>query len=230
MTVKIDNKRGFIIMIMAYIRPDKNFDAAGEQIQQIKSYAIANNFIIDDEFVDHISQNKLLAERVHVTDYFQSRTKSTLIIYDVWVLSTNIQDLVQMFSCLLKHEFTVHFIKQSVIISQHTNVMLVLGLIDQFRQKLESESTRVVGRPKGSRSNSKFDKYISEILVYLREEKSVSAIARLLNVSRSSLKDYIESRELKQVAFGSLLPHAPDNAEEQVINTIVCPNENNGEN
>ncbi len=217
-------------MIMAYIRPDKNFDAAGEQIQQIKSYAIANNFIIDDEFIDHISQNKPLSQRVHVTDYFQSHTKSTLIIYDVWVLSTNIKDLVQMFSCLLKHEFTVHFIKQSVIISQHTNVMLVLGLIDQFRQKLESESTRVVGRPKGSRSNSKFDKYISEILVYLREEKSVSAISRLLNVSRSSLKDYIVSRELKQVAFGSLLPKSPENAEEQVINTIVCPNENNGEN
>jgi len=48
-------------------------------------------------------------------------------------------------------------------------------------------------------------------------------MARLMNVSRSSLKDYIESRELKQVAFGSLLPQAPENAEEQVINTIICP-------
>ncbi|MFK5938389.1 MAG: recombinase family protein [Sulfurimonas sp.] len=217
-------------MIMAYIRPDKYFDATGEQLQQLKAYAIAKNLVVDDEFIDHTSQNKSLAERVHVTDYFQSHTKSTLIIYDVWVLSTNIQDLVQMFSCLLKHEFIVHFIKQSVIISQHSNVMLVLGLIDQFRQTLESESKRVIGRPKGSRSNSKFDQYISDILIYLRERKSVSEISRLLGVSRSSLKDYIESRELKQVAFGSLLPEAPEDAEKQVIDTIVCPNENNGEN
>ena len=228
--MKINNKRGLIVMIMAYIRPDKNFDAAGEQLQQIKSYAIAKNLVIDDEFIDHISQNKLLNERTHVTDYFQSHTKSTLVIYDVWVLSTNIQDLVQMFSCLLKHEFIVHFIKQSVIISKHSNVMLVLGLIDQFRQTLESESKRVIGRPKGSRSNSKFDQYISDVLIYLREKKSVSEISRILGVSRSSLKDYIESRELKQVAFGSLLPDSPEDAEEQVINTIVCPNENSGEN
>jgi hypothetical protein len=49
-------------------------------------------------------------------------------------------------------------------------------------------------------------------------------MARLLNVSRSSLKDYIESRELKLVAFGSLLPQAPENAEKQVIDKITCPN------
>ena len=221
--------REFFVMTMAYIRPDKNFDAAGEQLQQIKSYAIAMNLVIDDEFIDHISQNKPLSDRVHVTDYFQSHIKSTLIIYDVWVLSTNIQDLVQMFSCLLKHEFIVHFIKQSVIISQQSDVMLVLGLIDQFRQTLQSETQRVIGRPKGSKSNSKFDQYINDILLYLREKKSVSEISRLLGVSRSSLKDYIESRELKQVAFGSLLPESPVNAEEHVINTIVCPNENIGE-
>jgi len=33
----------------------------------------------------------------------------------------------------------------------------------------------------------------------LKDGKSVSAIARELNVSRSSLKDYIESRNLKQM-------------------------------
>ena len=49
-------------------------------------------------------------------------------------------------------------------------------------------------------------------------------MARILNVSRSSLKDYIESRELKQVAFGSLVPQAPDDAQEQIINSIVCSN------
>ena len=212
-------------MTLAYIRPDKNFDAAGEQLQHINSYAISNNLTIDDEFIDYTSQNKLLHERINVTDYFQSKSKSTLIIYDMWVLSTNVQDLVQMFSCLLKHEFSVHFIKQSVIMTRQSNVMLVLGLIDQFRQILENESKRVIGRPKGSKSNSKCDKHIGEILTHIKENKSVSEIARTLGVSRSSLKDYIESRELKQVAFGSLLPKAPLDAEEQVINTITCPNQ-----
>jgi len=164
-----------------------------------------------------------LSERTDVTAYFQSKQESTLLIYDVWVLSTDMEDLVQMFSCLLRNKFSVHFIKQSVVITQESSVMLVLGLIDHLRQILQSESKRVIGRPKGSKSSSKFDVYISDIITYIKEKKSVSEMARILNVSRSSLKDYIESRELKQVAFGSLLLEVPQDAEAQVINTIVCP-------
>ena len=211
-------------MVLAYIRPDKYFDAAHDQLQQINSYAISHGLVIDDEFIDQTSQNKRLVERTSVTKYFQSKSNATLLVYDVWVLSTNMEDLVQMFSCLLKNKFNVHFIKQSVVISEQSSVMLVLGLIDQLRQTLQGESKRVIGRPKGSKSNSKFDVYINEIISYIKEKKSVSEMARVLNVSRSSLKDYIESRELKQVAYGSLLPVAPDDAEEQVINTITCPN------
>ncbi len=211
-------------MVIAYIRPDKNFAPAHEQLQMINSYAIANNLTIDDEFVDYISQNKRLDERGDVTRYFQSKREVTLLIYDVWVLATDMEDLIQIFSCLLKNEFSIHFIKQSVIITQQSSVMVVLGLMDQLRQKLQSESKRVIGRPKGSRSNSKFDIYISDIITFIQDGKSVSEMARVLNVSRSSLKDYIESRELKQIAFGSLLPKVPKDAEEQVIKTITCPN------
>ena len=211
-------------MTIAYIRPDKHFDAAFDQLQVINSYAISKNIIIDDEFVDQTSQNRRLSARTHVTEYFQNRPKSTLLIYDVWVLSTNMEDLIQMFSCLFKNEFSVHFIKQSVIISKQSSVMLVLGLIDQLRKQMQDESKKVIGRPKGSRSSSKFDKYIGDIITYIKEKKSVSEMARLLDVSRSSLKDYIESRELKQVAFGSLLPQESVDAEEKVINTITCPN------
>ena len=212
-------------MNIIYVRPDKNFDAAFEQLQLINAYAVSHKLTIDDEFVDHVSQNKRLDERLHVTEYFQSKKRNTLLVYDVWVLSTNIEDLIQMFSCLLKNEFSVHFIKQSVIISSNSSVMLVLGLIDQLRQILQNESKKVVGRPKGSKSNSKFDRYINEIVEYIKEKKSVSEMARSLGVSRSSLKDFIESRELKQVAIGSLLPIVPENAEQKVINTILCPNE-----
>jgi hypothetical protein len=92
---------------------------------------------------------------------------------------------------------------------------------------MQSESKRVIGRPKGSKSSSKFDMYINEIVSFIKDKKSVSEMARILNVSRSSLKDFIQSRELKQVAGGSLLPKTPENAEQQVIDTISCPNKLN---
>jgi DNA invertase Pin-like site-specific DNA recombinase len=210
-------------MIIAYIRPDKNFLAAHEQLQHINAYALANSIVIDEEFVDHTSQNKRLEERTNVTKYFQAHQDSTLLVYDVWVLSTNMEDLIQMVSCLMKNNYKVHFVKHSVIMSQASSAMLILGLMDQLRQKMQANAKRVIGRPKGSKSSSKFDMYISEVLQYIKEGKSVSEMARILNVSRSSLKDYIESRELKQVAFGSLVPEVSENAEEIVINTIVCP-------
>jgi DNA invertase Pin-like site-specific DNA recombinase len=222
--MKFKNKRSLIVkMIVAYVRPDKFFDAAHDQLQLINSYAISKNIVIDDEFIDQTSQNKRLVDRTHVTSYFQNRPNSTLLVYDIWVLSTNMEDLIQMFNCLFKNNYSIHFIKQSVIISRQSSVTLTLGLIDQLRQHMQNESKKVIGRPKGSKSNSKFDKYINEIISYIREEKSVSEMARLLEVSRSSLKDYIESRELKQVAFGSLLPKTPEDAEAQLINKIVCP-------
>ncbi len=212
-------------MVMAYIRPDKNFIAVHEQLQHINSYATMNELIIDDEFIDYTSQNKRLANREEVAHYFQSHNMATLLVYDVWVLTTNMEDLIQMFSCLLKNDIKVHFIKQSVIMSQSSNNMLTLGLMDQLRKTLQNESKKLIGRPKGSKSGSKFDVFINEIVAFIKEEKSVSEMARLLRVSRSSLKDYIESRELKQVAFGSLIHEMPMDAEEQVINTIECPNE-----
>ncbi|MEN4046781.1 MULTISPECIES: recombinase family protein [Sulfurimonas] len=210
-------------MTIAYIRPDKNFLSAHEQLKYINSYTTTNNLVVDDEFVDYISQNKRLEDRINVTSYFQSKEEAILLIYDVWVLTTNMEDLIQMVSCLLKNKYKVHIIKHSVIISQESSAMLILGLMDQLRQKLKNDAKRMIGRPKGSRSSSKFDIYLNEIIEYIREKKSVSEMARLLNVSRSSLKDYIESRELKQIASGSLLTHTQEDAEAQVINTIVCP-------
>ena len=210
-------------MTIAYIRPDKHFDAAFDQLQLINSYAVSKNITIDDEFVDQTSQNKRLTDRTHVTQYFQNKPNSTLLVYDVWVLSSDIEDVVQMFSCLFKNNYKIHFIKQSVIISKQSDVMLVLGLIDQLRKRMQNEDKKVIGRPKGSRSSSKFDIYINDIITYIKEKKSVSEMARLLGVSRSSLKDYIESRELKQVAFGSLLPQEPVDAQEQIISKIICP-------
>ena len=55
-------------------------------------------------------------------------------------------------------------------------------------------------------------------------------MARILNVSRSSLKDYIESRELKSLAFGSLITQTIESSEEDLINSIICPNEVKEEN
>jgi len=223
MMVKIKKWEVSSSMAISYIRPDKYFDGAFEQLKSINAYAKASDIAISDEYVDHTSQNNILESRESVVAFFKENQNRDLLISDVWVLSSNIQDLLQMFACLLKNEMRIHIVNAGVVIDKTSDVMLVLGLIDQLRQVLQSREKKMIGRPKGSRSSSKFDPYLDRIINYIRDNVSVSAMAREMGVSRSSLKDYIESRELKEVANGLVTLDVPVDAEEKVIGTIVCP-------
>lgn len=209
-------------MVVSYIRSDKYFNGVYDQLNMINNYIGQKGLKVEKEFIDQTSQNKKVEERNEAISFLRSLKESILIVYDVWVLSSHIDDLVQMVSCQLKNGNEIHFVKQSVIVDRNSDVMVVLGLIDQLRLTLQDEARKAIGRPKGSRSSSKFDKYHDKIIKYLKLKKSVSEMARIFNVSRSSLKDYIESRELREVAEGLNIA-LPNDGEAKVIETIKCP-------
>lgn len=224
MTNKLNLKRGLSVMTVSYIRPDKDFENVYEQLKLINAYSEQLDLPIETEMIDQLSQNKRLSERGDVVQLFRSLKNDTVLIYDTWVLSTNIEDIVQMFSCLLKNSIEVHFVKQGIIINAQSDTMVVLGLIDQLRQWVQNEAKKGIGRPKGSKSVSKFDKQLDEIITLLKSGNSVSEISRLLKVSRSSLKDYVESRELKTLVNGVVLSNNGENTRAIMIETIQCPN------
>lgn len=213
-------------MVFCYMRSDSHFTGVYEQLKMISAYAKAHGLDIEDEMVDQFSQNSRLEERDEAVRFMRSHQEGTLLIYDLWVLSSHIEDVVQMLSCLLKNKIEIHLIRPSIVLDTQSDIIVALGLVDQLRQTMQSVQKKVIGRPRGSRSSSKFDPYLEEIIQYLREEKSVSEIARILGVSRSSLKDYIESRELKEVATGSSDLEKIDDAEASIIETIKCPQVN----
>lgn len=218
-------------MVFSYMRADSQFLGVYEQLKMISAYAKSHGLGVEDEMVDHLSQNSRLNDRDEAVRYMRSpeHAGGTLLIYDLWVLSSNIEDVVQMLSCLLKNEIEIHLIKPSIVINTQSDIIVAFGLVDQLRQTIQSVEKKMIGRPKGSRSSSKFDPYLDEILGFLREGRSVSEIARILGVSRSSLKDYIESRELKEVAMGSTTLEKVVDAEANIIETIECPEVNTKE-
>jgi len=209
-------------MVVSYIRSDKYFNGVYDQLNMINHYIEQKGLKIEKEFIDQTSQNKKVEERNAAITFLRSLKDSTLIVYDIWVLSSYIDDLVEMVLCQLNKGNEIHFVRQSVVVDRNSDVMVVLGLIDQLRQRLQDEAHKTIGRPKGSRSSSKFDKYHDKIIKYLKLKKSVSEMARIFNVSRSSLKDYIESRELREVAEGLNIV-LPNDGEAKVIETIKCP-------
>ena len=211
-------------MVFSYLRSDSHFAGVYEQLKVISAYAKKHGLDVEDEFVDQLSQNNRLSERHEALRFLRSHFHGKLLIYDLWVLSSHIEDVVQMLSCLLKNGNEIHLIKPSIVLHARSDIMVALGLVDQLRQTIQAVEKKVIGRPRGSRSSSKFDPYLEEIIQMLREGRSVSEIARRLGVSRSSLKDYVESRELKEVAMGSSFIEKVDNAEANIIETIECPN------
>ncbi len=138
-------------MIASYARSDKYFDSVYHQQKLINAYADHHGMVIDQEFIDQTSQNKQLKERHEAIGFLRPLKSSTVLVYDIWVFSTHIDDLVQMMTCQLKNGNTIHFVNQSVIIDRNSDVLVVLGMIDQLRSTLQQDDKKAIGRPKGSR-------------------------------------------------------------------------------
>ena len=194
-----------------------------EQLKLIGAYCDREQLVVDKEMIDQTFQNKRIVERDEVVNLFRSLHNDTLLVYDTWVLSVNIEDIIQMLSCLLRNGIQIHFVKSGIVIDRQSDTMVVLGLIDQLRQTIQNEEKKEIGRPKGSKSSSKFDLFLEQIISELKQGRNVSDIARLLNVSRSSLKDYVESRSLKELVRGMTLTRNNEDAEAMIIGTIKCP-------
>jgi len=210
-------------MAIAYIRPDKHFGTAYDQLKLVTSYAIVNGMKIEDKLIDHSPKRGRKVEEFEATKFFRKHQGATLLVANVMVFGNGVEEIALAFNCLFKNDITVHFVEKSVVMSKHSSAVFVLGLLDEARQMLEKSSQKRVGRPRGSKSSSKFDVYLEEIMDYIQEEKSVSEIARILGVSRSSLKDYIESRELKKLALEPFT--FEKTSEEEVIKKAQCPDE-----
>lgn len=123
-----------------------------------------------------------------------------MIIFDLLTFSNNVEELVKVFECLLKRSISVHIADVNVCIHVDSKPLVLLELLVKQRElnkKLDKEKAQ--GRPKGRMSKSKFDAYRPQIIELLENRTSISEIAKILQVSRTSLKDYVNSRGLKEL-------------------------------
>jgi hypothetical protein len=119
------------------------------------------------------------------------------------------EEAIVVINCMLSRGVTLHLASHGLQVEKETGLAKILPLIVRLGELPRTpERDSRVGRPKGRRSASKFDVYLPRIMEGLKADKSVSAIARELGVSRSSLKDYIESRHLKEILDDSWLERA----------------------
>lgn len=173
-----------------------------EQQDTILAYASKNRISIELIEIETSDFSKVLEERSEFKGFLRSlKTNGTLIIYDFWVLSSSVSELVKVVECLMRRNISLHIVNKKEIIEASMtplNVLTILAKERDIQRQPKGHSRR--GRPTGRMSQSKFDQYRSQVIAFLEEDMSVSQIARTLKVSRTSLKDYINSRNLKALA------------------------------
>ncbi len=174
-----------------------------EQQNYILSYAKKNQISIDVIELETSDSSKKLEQRNEFKGFLRSlKHNDTLIVYDFWVLSNDVGELVKVCDCLLRRNISLHVSIKKEIIEPSSSPLHVLNLLSKQRHLATSQKQNATqGRPKGRMSQSKFDIHRSQIISYLEQGYSVSKIALTLGISRTSLKDYINSRNLKNLVL-----------------------------
>lgn len=187
-------------MVIAFLRGKIRDYSISYQQEFILEYAQRNAIAIEMTELDNALPASSLEERDVLLTLLKSLKKDdTLLVYDISAFSKKVGELAKVFDCILKHDINVHICKQNLVINNTTSASFLMSILSNQREKNINKEAASIGRPKGSFSKSKFDKYKVEIVKMLEENLSVSEIAKRLEVSRSSLKDYINSRSLKEI-------------------------------
>ena len=210
-------------MVYAYMRQIPILDNLVAQKNDILTFSHQKNIDITQEVVEYATKDLLIEERKDFETFLKSLAEGnyTVIVSSLSVLSTRVDELVKIINCVLSHHVDLWVSSTNLCINHNSRMSEVFPLLEQQRKKPQQETQ--IGRPKGSKSSSKFDVYHSEIMTMLSQKQSVSAIARTLEVSRSSLKDYIESRGLKSLVAS--IGVAAENLEDKEVDNVVliCP-------
>ncbi len=211
-------------MVYAYMRQVPGFPHLTTQQSDILAFALRNELNIDQEVVEYATKNLLLDERKDFEAFLQTMQEGyTVIVSSLFVLSDKVEELVKVINCMLSHSVNLWIVDSNMVMNKETNMVEIFPLLNALREE-EKEKTNQIGRPKGSKSSSKFDIHQREIISFLREGMNVSAIARELDVSRSSLKDYIESRGIRELVEGAWMEMNPSEDARDMDNIVlICP-------
>lgn len=197
-------------MTYALIRQLSGDESLLQQRASVVSYAERNRLTLESETIEFERAGRPLKERRSFQDFLHSLQEGDQVVLDrVEVLGRDMEEVIVVINCMLSRGVTLHIAQNALAVEKETGLARILPLIVRLGENPpERERDTRVGRPKGRRSASKFDVYLPQIMAGLKADKSVSAIARELGVSRSSLKDYIESRHLKEILDDSWLERA----------------------
>jgi len=211
-------------MTYAYLRQLRGKRNIAQQQSVILSFSLGQGLNIDKEVFEYSNRSRSIEEREEFEKFLHGLEKGDAIVVDeIWMLSEKVDEIIKVINCMLSRGVALYIASSQTVINADSLVGEIFPLLNSLREEQRSRQNQI-GRPKGSRSSSKFDKYQTQIITFLKEGMNVSAIARELGVSRSSLKDFIESRGIKEMIEGSWVEISPSGQNSKMEDKLlICP-------
>ena len=197
---------------IAYLRVSTSGQELNNQRLAILDYAHKNNLQISKFIESESSSRKNIKERNLDQLFLNIHSGDLVLVSELSRLGRSVGQIIQLIDELIK--LKVHFlaIKENIQLNggkqdiQSKMMVTMFGLFAEIERDLISERTREglqtarnkgksLGRPKGI-GKSKLDGKEAEIKVLLDKNIPKASIAKIMDVSRSNLLHFIESRSL----------------------------------
>jgi DNA invertase Pin-like site-specific DNA recombinase len=200
-----------VVKTIAYIRVSKDSQDCKSQKLAILDFAHKENIKIDEFLEIQISSRKNPNER-KIDSLLNLGQGNMLIVSEMSRIGRSVGEVVTTIDRIIASGVQFIAIKENIKIKDrqdlHTKVMITMfSLFAEVERELNSLRTKEalaslkaegikLGRPKGSLGSSKLDGKDMEIKKLLRLKVSKTSISKILEVDRSTLKNYMDKRQI----------------------------------
>lgn len=200
-------------MIYAYIRVSTDKQTTENQRFEILKFADEKRLVVDEWEEETISGIKPLEERKLGTLINRMVKDDVLLVTEVSRLGRSLMEVMGILHIFMEKQIKVYTTKERYELGNniHSKVLaFAFSLSAEIERSMISSRTKEalarkksegkrLGRPKGSLSKqvklTGKDEIIKE---FLRKRVPYSVIARILEVNRLTLKNYVDSRGLRE--------------------------------
>ena len=199
---------------VAYIRVSGSKQDMESQKMAVMKFAEKEQFFIDEYIESVVSTQSKKQAKEFQTVLSSLGEGDRLIISELSRMGRTLGLIIKQVDEILKRKINFIAIKENIRIEDgkqdmQTKMMIsMFGLFAEIERDLNSQRTKEgierarksgakIGRPKGSKGKSKLDGKEQVICAYLDKKISKAGIARLLEVSETTLKHFIQSRNLE---------------------------------
>lgn len=198
-------------MVYAYIRISTDKQNIENQRFEILKYADAKKLAIEEWVEETVSGVKSVKDRKIGMVLGQMKSEDILLVTELSRLGRNLMEVMAILNDCMERNVKVFTIKEGYELGNTINAKVLafaFSLSAEIERNLISQRTKAalakrksegksLGRPKGSLNREvKLTGKEENIKILLSKKIGVTAIARLLEVNRLTVRNFIQTRKL----------------------------------